>query len=149
PVGERLHAPRAVDAEGPGERQRLVGDAGDVDLGAAGEGERGHEEADGPRPDHEEARPGPERRRVDGPQRPAPRPAARTARPVDGIGQRVQGPRRHWKFFGEGAGPAAPDADLESILADMAEPGPAPPAVPAPEHGVSRHPPSDPGAIDA
>ena len=72
----------------------------------------------------------------------------RTQRRVHGVGQRVQRGDRDGQLLGQRAGPAATDADLVPVLADVLRAPTAAAAVPAAEHGVADHPAADPSRVD-
>ncbi len=84
---------------------------------------------------------------LDGPQGAAGRLDHRPGHRADAVRQSAQRRDRHRQLLRQGAGPAAADADLGTVLADVLPPGAAPGAVAAAEHGVAGDPLPYPGRV--
>ena len=89
----------------------------------------------------------PELGALDGPQRVAGGLDERAESSIHVVGQPVQRGRGHRDLLGQGARPAAPDADLLPEFAHVLVAAPAATTPPAPEHRVAGHAAADPGGI--
>ena len=77
---------------------------------------------------------------LNGPQGTAGRLDHRPGGRADAVRQHAQRRDRHRHLLRQGAGPAAPDTDLEAFLADVLPPGAAAATAAAAEHGVAGDP---------
>src|SRR6202012_4110357 len=115
PTGQAVAGPRLAETEGPGEPQRPLVLAQQVDVGAAGTGDQGAEQADRARAHDQDALALGHLGGLDHAQRVAARLDQGPGRGVDGIGERQQRRGRAQQLLAQGAGPAAADADLEPV----------------------------------
>ena len=141
--------PDVADAEGSSEPHRCLAPTQEVNLHALCSGDQGGEQADRSRTEHEEPLARLHGGRGHRTERVAGRLDERAAGGVDGRRKRMEEPHRHSQLLGEGAGPAAPDADLESVPAEVRPAAHAAFTRPAAEHRVAGHAAAAPARVDA
>ena len=112
-------------------------------------GEHRREEADRAGPHHEEPPARLHRGAIDGTDGVAAGLHERAHRVVDRVRQRQERRGGDREPLGERPGPVEADPDLDERVAHVMAPGPAAPALAAPEHRVAGHPPAHPARIHA